>query len=484
MRKLKTSNREIFNLALIVTLTISVAFLAIAVNLSDRIQAFLDSYSHLGNFQLYANGVLLYLAGLLWLVYRGWIRALRKQEELEDIILSIHPDVLLVVDAEDRILMCNGSVTRMFGYTAKEMTGRSTELLQLEAISEEKAGRGFYERVEKEGFFKGLATGKTTSGETVPIELIAVRLRRSPGKVLLLQDISERRKAEEEIRKLNDELEERVRQRTAELHQAYRELKKLDKTKDSFLSTVSHELRTPLTSIRSFSEILLNYDDDRPETRKEFLTIINRESERLTRLIDDMMDLARIDARKMEWNLQRLEAEAVVRKAAGIVQGLLLDKGLLLETEVEPDLPSFEADEDRILQVLSNLLGNAVKFTPPGGRIRIRASSEEAKDPAGHLRLSVSDTGIGIPAEELPHIFERFKQVGNTLTDKPKGTGLGLSICKEILTCLGGRIWAESTPGKGSAFHVVLPVHSPLRGNTAALPSDGEAPADSTEEEP
>jgi PAS domain S-box-containing protein len=455
------------------------------VNFSRKIQAFLDSYAAVGNFELYANGVLLYLAGLLWLVYRGWIRALRKQEELEDIVLSIHPDVLLVVDEQDRILICNGSVARMFGYTAKEITGQKTDLLVLEAISDRQSERGFYDRVEREGFFKGLATGRTKQGEAVPIELIVVPLRRSAGKVLLLQDISERRKAEEEIRRLNDELEKRVRQRTAQLHQALSELKKLDKTKDAFLSTVSHELRTPLTSIRSFSEILLKYDDDKPETRQEFLTIINRESERLTRLIDDMMDLAKLDARKMAWSLRRLDPEAVVRKAAGIVQGLLLDKGLILEIEVEPGLPRVETDEDRILQVLSNLLGNAVKFTPGGGRIRIRASREGAAGTAGEmLHLTVSDTGIGIPAEELPFVFDRFKQVGNTLTDKPKGTGLGLSICKEILTCLGGRIWAESTPGEGSAFHVLLPVDSPLRDNPVGRNPEEKSPPKPAEEEP
>lgn len=486
MATTKTSDREIVNLALIVALTILVAFLAVSVNFSKSIQGWLRFYSQLTNFQVYANLVLLYLAGLLWLIYRGWIRALRKQDELEDIILSIHPDVLLVTDEDDRILMCNGSVARMFDYTSEEMIGEKTDLLGLEALSEKQRGQGFRTKVEKEGFFRGLATGKKKDGETVPLELIIVKLRANPGKVFLLQDISERRKAEAEIRKLNDELEERVRQRTAELHQAYSELKELDKTKDAFLSSVSHELRTPLTSIRSFSEILLNYDADRPETREEFLGIINRESERLTRLIDDMMDLAKIDARKMEWNLQRLDMESVVQKAAEIVRGLVLERGLLLDLDVEPGLPPFEMDEDRILQVLTNLLGNAVKFTPPGGRIRIRAdyaADNRPGDPGVGLHLSVTDTGIGIPPEELPHIFERFKQVGDTLTDKPKGTGLGLSICEEILTCLGGRIWAESTPGKGSSFHVVVPVDSPLHDDPEERPPDAEAPPDPPDED-
>lgn len=486
MKSRKPNSRDIINLALVVVLTLSVAFVAIAINATDRILGFLNFYSKVPDFQLYANLVLLYLAGLLWLVYRGWIRALRRQDELEDIILSIHPDVLLVVDAEDRILMCNGSVTRMFDYTSKEMVNQKTDLLGLEAISEKEGGKGFFRRVDKEGFFKGLVTGKKKNGETVPLELMVVKLRTSAGKVLLLQDISERRKAEAEIRKLNDELEERVRLRTVELHQAYSDLKELDKTKDAFLSSVSHELRTPLTSIRSFSEILLHYDDHRPETLQEFLAIINRESERLTRLIDDIMDLAKIDARKMEWNLQRLVPGAVVRKAAEGVQGLLLEGGLDLEIDIPAGLPAFETDEDRILQVLSNLLGNAIKFTPRGGRIRIQGAwegEEGPRDTGGSLHLLVADTGIGIPPEELPHIFERFKQVGDTLTGKPKGTGLGLSICREILSCLGGSIWAESVPGVGSTFHVVVPVNSPLQVTAGEGTSGPEASADLLDED-
>jgi len=486
MTSIKTNSRDMINLALVVVLTLSVAIVAIAINATDRILGFLNFYAKVDDFQLYANLILLYLAGLLWLIYRGWIRALHRQDELEDIILSIHPDVLLVADAEDRIQMCNGSVARMFDYTAEEMINRKTDLLEFEAISERESGRGFYNRVEKEGFFKGLVTGKKKNGETVPLELIVVKLKTSAGKVLLLQDISERKKAEAEIRKLNDELEERVRLRTAELRQAYSELKELDKTKDAFLSSVSHELRTPLTSIRSFSEILLNYDDHRPETLEEFLAIINRESERLTRLIDDIMDLAKIDAHKMEWKLQRLEAAAVVQKAAEGVRGLLLEGGLDLEINVPEGLPAFEMDEDRILQVLSNLLGNAIKFTPRGGGIRIQGAyegEEGPRDAGGHLHLLVADTGVGIPPEELPHIFERFKQVGDTLTDKPKGTGLGLSICREILTCLGGRIWAESVAGVGSTFHVVVPIHSPPQTTAGEMSSGPEASADLLDED-
>jgi PAS domain-containing protein len=129
MKSTKASNRDIINLALVVVLTVSVAIVAIAINVTDRILGFLVFYSQVADFQFYANLILLYLAALLWLIYRGWVRALRRQDELEDIILSIHPDVLLVVDAENRILMCNGSVDRLFGFTTEEMIHRKTDLL-------------------------------------------------------------------------------------------------------------------------------------------------------------------------------------------------------------------------------------------------------------------------------------------------------------------------------------------------------------------
>jgi signal transduction histidine kinase len=181
-----------------------------------------------------------------------------------------------------------------------------------------------------------------------------------------------------------------------------------------------------------------------------------------------------------------LEAAAVVQKAVDGVRGLLLEGGLDLEVDVPAGLPAFEMDEDRMLQVLSNLLGNAIKFTPRGGKIRIQGAFEEEEGPGdagGSLHLLVADTGVGIPPEELPQIFDRFKQVGDTLTDKPKGTGLGLSICREILTCLGGRIWAESVPGEGSTFHVVVPVNSPTQNRTGKRPYGPGASADLLDED-
>jgi len=237
-----------------------------------------------------------------------------------------------------------------------------------------------------------------------------------------------------------------------ELRRANADLMRLNELKSSFLANVSHELRTPLTSIRSFSEILLNYPDTEFATREEFLGVICSESERLTRLINDVLDLAKIEAGKMEWRSQPVHLGELARQSVDVMQVVATQKGLELENLIGDDVPLVQADPDRLLQVFANLLSNAVKFTEVG-RIQLGAlvRSEE-------VVVFVADSGIGIPGSELERIFDKFHQHGNTLTDKPAGTGLGLAISREIINRLGGRIWAESGTRAGSTFYCALPI--------------------------
>jgi CheY-like chemotaxis protein/two-component sensor histidine kinase len=230
--------------------------------------------------------------------------------------------------------------------------------------------------------------------------------------------------------------------------------------KDNFLSTVSHELRTPLTSIKSFSEILLSYDEDK-ETQREFLGIINEESDRLTRLINDFLDLSKIEAGRMQWETVELSLPEVIKTAINATQALATQMNLKVDMDLGADLPTVRCDKDRLAQVVTNLLSNSIKFTPEGGMIHVKAqilNGSESKEDSDMVMVSISDTGIGIAPENHETIFEKFKQVGDTLTGKPKGTGLGLPICKEIVEHYGGRIWVESELGKGSTFFFTLPM--------------------------
>jgi signal transduction histidine kinase/CheY-like chemotaxis protein len=240
-----------------------------------------------------------------------------------------------------------------------------------------------------------------------------------------------------------------------------------DAAKSSFLSTVSHELRTPLTSVLGFAKIirrrlqerlfpLISSDDRKVDQAKqqviENLGVVVSEGERLTKLIDDVLDLAKIEAGKFTWDMSAVSVQDVIDRAVAATSSLLEAKKLQLEKDIQPSLPVVTGDQDRLIQVVINLISNAVKFTDYGA-IKCSARRDD-----GELVISVADSGIGIAPADQPKVFEKFKQVGDTLTDKPKGTGLGLPICKEIVEYHGGQIWVKSTPGQGSTFSFTLPI--------------------------
>jgi signal transduction histidine kinase/ligand-binding sensor domain-containing protein len=237
--------------------------------------------------------------------------------------------------------------------------------------------------------------------------------------------------------------------------------------KSVFLSNVSHELRTPLTSVVGFAKIvkkrleekifpLVSANDGKTrhliEQVSENLGIMVVEGERLTALINNVLDLAKIEAGKVEWHMTPVAVPEIIARAAAATTSLFESNGLLFNKQIDSNLPEIIGDQDKLIQVVINLISNAVKFTEKG------SVSCRAERKGSEVVISVSDTGIGISAEDQPKVFEKFTQVGDTLTDKPRGTGLGLTICKEIVEHHGGRIWVESELGKGSTFSFALPV--------------------------
>lgn len=261
----------------------------------------------------------------------------------------------------------------------------------------------------------------------------------------------------------------RLTESNDELEAAKQRLQKLDQLKSDFLSSVSHELRTPLTSIRGFAHLverefsrsfasLAGEDAGLNKKSKrilENLEIILKESDRLTRLINDVLDLAKIEAGRIEWRDAPVQVEVLIRDAVNAARGMFDQKrGVELQVEVEDGLPLFVGDVDRILQVLVNLLNNAAKFTDQG-TVKVHAFF----NPENLIQIDVRDTGIGFPPEEAETIFDKFQQAkhGDTLVDRPQGTGLGLAISREIIERHGGKIRAQSQPGMGSIFTVLLP---------------------------
>ena len=309
--------------------------------------------------------------------------------------------------------------------------------------------------------------------------------------VVTQSDIAGQTRGLHDLERLDRRLEQLVVDRTRDLSRKARELaeanerlRSLDEIKTSFLSSVSHELRTPLTSLLGFAKLITkdfsrSFAPQAAETDQAAkaerisrnLDIIVQESERLTRLINDFLDLSRIEAGRMNWRDSKVAVADCVQRAAGAVRMAFDgDSQVCLRVNVPRDLPRLRVDPDRLEQILLNLLDNAAKFTERG------AVTVDVIPDGGTLHFCVSDTGHGIDPVELDGIFDKFRQAkgGDTTRERPKGTGLGLSICKEIVEHYGGRIWAESEPGKGSRFHFLLPMAPDVHDRPVAQVSGEE----------
>jgi signal transduction histidine kinase/CheY-like chemotaxis protein len=376
-------------------------------------------------------------------------RAALEHARLVDAIEAITEGFTLF-DAEDRLVLCNSRYRNMLYPGIEDIVTTGTPF---ETIVRTAAERGLVEAArnrEEEWIEERLDQHRNPGGPQLQ--------HRSGG--LWLQ-INERGTSEGGSVAVYTDV--------TELKRRERELEEMDRLKSNFLSSVSHELRTPLTSVRGFAKLIskdfakrfLPLTEGDPKLSKqanrvsENLDIIIGEAERLTRLINDVLDISKIEAGSVEWRDDEVNVEEVVRQAYNAASGQFADKaGVKTVLKVGENLPSLRADRDRLVQVMVNLLNNAAKFTDEG---QVALTAEATSD--GWLRITVSDTGAGIPLDEQQMVFDKFHQVtkSDTLEDKPGGTGLGLTICRQIVEHYGGRIWVESEAGKGSNFIFVLP---------------------------
>ncbi|MBF0200150.1 MAG: response regulator [Desulfamplus sp.] len=261
---------------------------------------------------------------------------------------------------------------------------------------------------------------------------------------------------------------DRIRVRERELALARKEAEAANESKSAFMASTSHELRTPLTSVLGFAKIVkkrfhevilpsLSMKEPRIQRAtnqiKSNLDIIVSEGQRLTDLINDVLDVSRMEAGRMSWHMESVDVEALIRQAAAEAGPMLAEKqDISLELILPEDLPALAGDKNKLLQVIGNLLSNAVKFTDRG-RITVKAQTADQE-----IVISVSDTGVGISSEYRESIFDKFIQIGDTLTGKPRGTGLGLTLCRKIVEHHGGTINLESQTGRGTTFSFTLPV--------------------------
>lgn len=374
----------------------------------------------------------------------------------------------LMIIENKRFSFVNDAICRMIGRSAQELLSWPSFICAFIESERKLIMDRHIRRLSGEIFLPCYETVfEHRDGHPVDVEISVAFLRsvQRSGVVITVRDITERKQAQQEIRRKNADLqllsaslEQKVQQRTAELERANKELTRLNQVKSDFISIVSHELRTPLTSIKSFAEILLD-DADKQDTelRKRYLSIINSESDRLARLISDVLDLQKIDAGKMVWNDEMLDLCEIAQSMVELFASAYRAKGIGLAMYVEGERMLGYAEADKMRQVFSNLLSNALKFSDHGEvKLILRRLSDT---PSGQSinQIIVEDSGIGIPEEELERIFERFYQVDDTQKRKQGGTGLGLAICKDIIEHYAGTITAHSTVGQGSSIVITMP---------------------------
>jgi PAS domain S-box-containing protein len=377
------------------------------------------------------------------------------------LFLEATPDAILEIDEQGRIVLANAEATRMFQYTHDEL-----RQLRVEDLMPERFRHGHL--YHRDGYSKspmrrpmGVGHGlyalrKDRAEFAVDIDLSPMSGSAAGHVLCVIRDVSERRSAEEKIRMLNQHLERRSSElalANAELSIRNREVERANRLKSEFLASMSHELRTPLNTILGFSELLseegvgaLN------EKQKRFVSHIRRDAQHLLELINDILDLSKIEAGRLELHLEEFPMAVAVAEVLTSIRPLAANKGLTLDTDVDTRIV-VNADRVRFKEILYNLLSNAIKFTPSGGRVWIESFAE-----TDAVRLMVGDTGIGIAVEDQTAIFESFRQASATTKGVREGTGLGLAITKRLVEHHGGRIWVESELGRGSRFYFTLPI--------------------------
>ena len=376
-------------------------------------------------------------------------------------LLEAAPDAILEIDSSGKIVLINSQVEKLFGYRREELLGKMVEILIPERFRvrhpAHRSGYCAHPVIRPMGSGLDLWARRADGTEfAVDINLSPFSGESGLGVICVIRDVSDRKAVEEQVKMLNLRLEQRSRElatTNTQLENRNLEVEKANRRKSNFLATMSHELRTPLNAIIGFSELLAE-ETVGPLNQKQrrFVSQVKESSRHLLALVDDILDLSKIEAGHLELKYESFSLNAAAAEVLATVRPLAAAKQIDLETEFPGEI-SMLADNLRLKQVLYNLLTNAIKFTPEKGSVDLITKVEK-----GFVKLSVIDTGIGIPREEHESIFEAFHQGSITGVGSHEGTGLGLSITKLLIEQHRGRIWVESEPGKGSRFHVTLPL--------------------------
>ncbi len=361
---------------------------------------------------------------------------------------DISPDALVIVNQAGMIVMVNKQAEILLGYSHEETVGQQLEILLPQRFRQAHIDhrKHYFAAPITRQMGAGLQlSGRRRDGTEFPVDisLRPLLLDGVPHAVGAIRDVTEQKILEEQLQRKNEELEEQ-----------YRRVQEANRLKDEFLANMSHELRTPLNAIIGFTEMMYDGEvEDDPETQHEYLGDVLSSSRHLLQLINDVLDLAKVQAGKMTFYPEKVNLEQVVGEVRDILRLLIQDKHLRFETEIDKTLRWAVIDPSKLKQVLYNYLSNAFKFTPDEGQVtvRIKRKGESA------FLIEVEDTGIGIPPEDIGRLFVEFQQLDAGMAKKHRGTGLGLALTRSIVEAQGGRVGVRSVHGQGSTFFAILP---------------------------
>lgn len=406
------------------------------------------------SFVTLSNGLFLWLCGMLWIAYQRWKSVSREQSILDDVMSSTGLEVVMVVDEAGTITLSNDALTPVFGYEIDEIIGRNISLLFHPIEPQSAEGQAMEDALDRIGFYRGETDGITKHNDALTLEVSTALRKKGDGRVLMIQDITERKHAEERLRTAKEQAEEATRAKEealTKLEASYHRLSELEIHRDNLIQMVCHDMKAPLQVLILQLDILKDLvleklDNDELESVDTLLAY----SRQLELMVHSMLDLSKLESGKLPMKIQLGNITGVVSKSLRFVRSMAGDFTLVLDDVANERSIAF--DHAIVQRVLVNLLYNAVKYSPSRGTIRV-----VIQDQADGVRLSVSDEGPGIPEEFQERIFDKFGQVKGTTYERSGSTGLGLTFCKMAVEAHGGSIGVNSEVGKGSTFWFCLP---------------------------
>lgn len=387
--------------------------------------------------------------------------------------------IVAITDADGTILYANDNFSRISGYSVEELVGQNHRLLN-SGRHDKRFWTDMYRRVASGGVWRGEVCNRTKSGQEYWVDTTITAIVNDKGKVeqfiAIRVDITDRKRAEQDLQAMSSQLSaslesashlsEELRSKNAVLQEARRSAEAASQAKGDFLANVSHEIRTPITAILGFTELLSGDAGEalHEEQRQDYLATIRRQGQHLLALINEVLDLAKIESGKLVVERKPVDLGQATTEVVDFLRVRANEKALSLRVDVDPDVPQMiMTDPTRLRQILTNLVGNAIKFTERGGieiGVRMDRAGTHAAEP-GMVRISVADSGIGIAPEHQERIFHAFEQADASTTRRFGGTGLGLRICRELADAMGGGISMISHVGAGSVFTLSLPCAAP-----------------------